>query len=234
MEQSSIFDLDRRPLEIVCAADFHGFLPKIRPADVLVIAGDTLPFVNAPTHSEIVHKQLRFAEKKLSPWIEKTLKIVDRIVIVGGNYDYPFAYQMLDFPENCIYLEDESWDYTGVSFYGFPWCRMSNSKKIAFTLPEKIISRKAQSIPDTDILIAHSPPFGFGDTTAKGNQKGLPELTKVLLNKNIRHMVCGHIHNGHGKYDFEGTEIHSVSITELDSKKNEYKLKNKRIQRFTI
>ena len=45
----------------------------------------------------------------------------------------------------------------------------------------KEIREKWKKIPnDTDILMTHSPPYGFGDGISNGDHVGSKDLTKVV------------------------------------------------------
>lgn len=223
----------RKEIEVVATADFHGILPKIKRADVLVIAGDVFPIAKYLSYKKVLFNQLRFYDEEFLPWLERTLKVVKRIVIVGGNYDYVLQQEMIDFPKGVVYLKDETFEYKGWRFYGFPWSNLKNSTKVAFTLPDSKLELKAAAIPDTDVLVSHAPIYGFGDLNRGGRHKGLPALRAALKRQNIAHMICGHIHNGFGEYLYKSCEIHAVALTEcLDS--GEYRLRKSRIQRFVL
>jgi Icc-related predicted phosphoesterase len=60
---------------------------------------------------------------------------------------------------------------------------------------ERIKNHSRWIIPsDTEILIAHGPPYGYVD-----NGGGNPELTEYLPHiDKLRVMCCGHIHGSYG------------------------------------
>ena len=58
--------------------------------------------------------------------------------------------------------------------------------------------RKWNLIPeDTDVLITHSPPLGFGDLCSTGIRAGCVDLLHSVQNRvKPKYHVYGHIHEG--------------------------------------
>ena len=80
---------------------------------------------------------------------------------------------------SCHYLEDQSLELDGITFYGSPWQPIFSDS--AFNLERGAALRRVwEKIPDTtDVLITHSPPLGLGDKCLKFNMDG--SLTSVGL-----------------------------------------------------
>jgi hypothetical protein len=68
--------------------------------------------------------------------------------------------------KQCIYLENEEIILDGIKIFGIPWIFEKNSEKL-FDLYSKIPE-------DTDILITHAPPYGYGDVMTGTAHSGYP------------------------------------------------------------
>ena len=52
---------------------------------------------------------------------------------------------------------------------------------------------------DTDILVTHSPPLGYGDLNGNNERQGCLELLNTIRFKlQPKYHIYGHIHGGHG------------------------------------
>lgn len=174
---------------IVCVSDTHGFHDQtdVPDGDILLHAGDLTK-----------HGHLGDATD-FNQWLG-TLPHRHKIVI-AGNHDFCFQRE----PDrararltNAIYLQDEAATIEGFHFYGSPWQPWFFDW--AFNLergPE--IAAKWALIPDnTDILITHGPPLGFGDKTVRGEAVGCADLLDRIRVVKPKLHVCGHIHEAAG------------------------------------
>jgi len=100
---------------------------------------------------------------------------------------------------NCTYLEDTSTTIYGLKFYGSPWqpefCGWGFNLKRGRTILDKW-----DLIPDdTDVLVTHGPPVGYGDLTTTGQRAGCVDLLHTVQ-KRVRpkYHIYGHIHEGYG------------------------------------
>jgi Icc-related predicted phosphoesterase len=86
----------------------------------------------------------------------------------------------------------------------------------AFNAPrrhgEAFPASKFEPIPaDTDIVVAHGPPHGYGDRT--GNEHvGSTAMTETFERVRPRLTVCGHIHPAHARYRLGETQIVNASL----------------------
>ena len=73
-------------------------------------------------------------------------------------------------------------------------------QKTKFFLFFKACLNKWDKIPDdTDILITHTPPVGYGDLCCTGVRAGCVELLNtVRLRVRPKYHIYGHIHEGYG------------------------------------
>ena len=67
-----------------------------------------------------------------------------------------------------------------------------------------------------DILIAHSPPKGYGDTTSRGDAVGSVAVRDAVERLQPQYALCGHIHDSWG---YRGT-IGRTQIANLGPKVN--------------
>lgn len=159
-------------------------------------------------------------------------------VFIAGNHDRMFE----DKPElvaeivdkgDSIYLQDEPFlffynDFEAIKVYGSPW--QPEFYDWAFNLPRNGVdlASKWEQIPlNTDILITHGPPMGYGDTS--GPPYNEPNLGCELLRKRVDFIkpkihMFGHIHGGYGYY-FNG-DTHFINASILNE---EYRYTNEPI-----
>lgn len=127
-------------------------------------------------------------------------------VIIAGNHDWCFA-RSRDSAEaifaGCHYLQDSGVVIDGVNFWGSPWQPEFHSW--AFNLPRgPAIAAKWALIPDdTDVLITHGPPAGYGDCVTDVNRAGCDDLLVAARRVRPKLHMYGHIHQD-GGYWIEG------------------------------
>ena len=76
---------------------------------------------------------------------------------------------------------------------------------------------------DTEVLLTHGPPFGIGDQVlrfVRGEYEpeyvGCKELTKRIVETQVKLHVFGHIHEGRGtEYKGPVTYVNASSLTEF-------------------
>lgn len=142
-------------------------------------------------------------------------------LLVAGNHDWPL---MLE-PENSralltavTYLEDSGVTIDGVKFYGSPW--QPDHKHYAFNLQRGCIElkQKWEAIPDdTDILVTHSPPWGLLDfASASQDHVGCEALRRRLENFSPALHIFGHVHEGRGSTENNGTTVVNAASLSID------------------
>lgn len=200
-------------MKIVAISDLHGFLPtNIPKCDLLLIAGDICPVVD---HS--FTRQYKWLHIQFRDWLERVP--AKEIVGVAGNHDLIFD------PNDCNagswlggttrvgppkdlpwhYLEDSSIDLLGKRIFGFPWQLWYGGW--AFNCDEDGIDTSMQCMPrDTDIVVAHGPPYGFGDIPIHDRPKGSSKFRKKIVEVKPQLTVFGHIHEGRGCWNLPGTD----------------------------
>jgi len=122
-------------------------------------------------------------------------------LVIAGNHDFCFQddrEQAAALLSNCVYLQDEAFEFDGLAIWGSPWQPWFHDW--AFNLERGAALRaKWDLIPaGTDILITHGPPAGHGDRTARGEAVGCRDLLEAVERLRPRLHVFGHIHEAAG------------------------------------
>jgi Icc-related predicted phosphoesterase len=204
-------------MRLVLTSDLHGHLPEIPECDALIIAGDLCPIDNH--HLDFQAAWLRYTFR---PWL-RTVPARHKIFI-AGNHDFIIAEQPNFMRENDwpgIYLQDRGTLLEDVPVWGTPWA--NELPGWPFTAPEERLRDYWERIPvETEILIVHGPPYGYGDVVI-GNVSGdelhvgsrsLDEMLYRL--PNLRLVVYGHIHEGAGIYQHpSGVPLYNVSLMDV-------------------
>lgn len=159
-------------------------------ADVLLHCGDA---TFQGTTKEIIgfNKELGKLKEKYSS-----------IVVTPGNHDWLYEQDPVlakELTTNAIVLIDELIEINGIRIYGSP--HSPTFFNLAFNLDRgPKIKEKWDLIPQCDILITHSPPYGYGDECQNGKVGCQDLLDKVREIKPKIH-AFGHIHENYGIYD---------------------------------
>jgi Icc-related predicted phosphoesterase len=211
-------------MRLVCISDTHnqhdklGVLPD---GDVLIHAGDwtgtgtqkqVISFIRWFSSQPHKHKVLISGNHEITLDIET---YQERWFMFHPRCPLPShdikAYVLRE--EGIHYLEDQSLVVEGFHFYGSPvspsfggWGFNVDRGK-----PIKAVWRKIPT--NTDVLITHGPPYGYGDKLDIGERVGCPDLLHEVSNRiKPKVHIFGHIHEGYGTYDLEcGTKLINAS-----------------------
>jgi|APLak6261664116_1056043.scaffolds.fasta_scaffold21863_1 predicted phosphohydrolase len=191
-------------LRLVCLSDTH-FPPSeltVPKGDVLIVAGDVC---------------LRGSDYELALFDRFLGQLPHRHkLLVAGNHDWVLADAGREAAQsrvkNAIYLEDSGVEIEGVKFWGSPW--QPEFYDWAFNLPRgpHLAQVWAQVPEGTDVLITHTPPFGILDQVPGGEHVGCEELLKALQRVRPKVHVFGHIHEGYGVLEQDGTVFVNACI----------------------
>lgn len=200
---------------IVCTADLHEHLVEIPECDLLLIAGD----VSFAVKGDLPTKQA-FLIGEFTQWLEQVP--AEEIVLVAGNHDQSIEAWGLPPGLRCHYLQDDGIELFGLKLWGTPWQPWFNDW--AFNAPahngELFLASRFALIPtDTDIVVCHGPPRGYGDHNGEPGDDanvGSTAMTDVLERIQPRLVVCGHIHSGYGRYELGETEVINASHVDND------------------
>jgi len=177
-------------MRIVAVADTHTFQDDLGPipdGDVFVHAGDLCRRGDLDEMAGV------------AAWI--TGLPHRHKVVVAGNHDWCFVNSptaAASLFEGCHYLEDSGVTIEGIRFWGSPWQPAYNDW--AFNLPRgEALAEKWSLIPsDTDVLITHGPPEGYGDKVSIAGRSGCADLLDAARRVSPRLHMFGHIHQDGG------------------------------------
>ena len=103
-------------------------------------------------------------------------------------------------PADVVYLETQSYEWDGIKIWGSPYSP-TYGMDWAFNADRgHDINQIWSQIPnDTDIVITHSPMYGYNDRASNTNQNvGCADLYHRLKEVQPHLHVCGHIHEAVG------------------------------------
>ena len=223
-------------MRIVCISDTHslqdGMKHPLPKGDVLIHAGDLSNRGGERDVTNFIH------------WFQN-IEGFDTKIFIAGNHD--FCFERVNEPHhkgdydwlhnlmseenlsqsNVTYLEDnlitiDSPEFSRpIKIYGSPW--QPEFYNWAFNLPRmgQELHEKWNNIPtDTDVLITHGPPNGFGDLVNNWRQPNMNVGCELLRNRieelNPILNVFGHIHEGYGVYTNDKTTFVNASICTPD------------------
>lgn len=192
-------------MRIVAMADTHGYHDQlvVPDGDILIHAGDI-------TQRGSLAELARF--NQLLARLPHRHKLV-----IASNHDFCFQ----DQPEAArklltaaTYLQDDAVEVDGLRCYGSPWQPWFFDW--AFNLPrgEQLAERWSRIPEDTDVLITHGPPLGFGDWVARGERVGCEDLLRRIEELSLRLHVFGHIHEGRGSWHLGRSLLANVTVDE--------------------
>lgn len=181
---------------------FHGDLPNLPEADVIVHSGD---FTFGGSEKEVADFLTWFCDL---PYKHK--------VFIAGNHDMCMhdVCEIKELPKGVHYLYNTSIKLEGKKIYGIPMfmedCMDGSEDTFIQNIPD-----------DIDILITHMPPKGICDLADYG--KGQEHKGNVILADRIddMHLTChlfGHEHDAYGSAILKNTIYSNACV--VDSKYN--------------
>jgi len=205
-------------VKVICISDTHGeheAMPALPMGDVLVHAGD----ITAHGSREDFHA---FVE-----WF--SLQPHEHKVFIGGNHDtylesHPEQVLTVSREHQLHYLNDSGIIINNIRFWGSPITPRFHDW--SFMRDEDEIRAHWSLIPkETNILITHGPVWGVLDQVERSTtfieNTGCPALAKKVAQINPDYHIFGHIHEGYGSLEKEGTRFLNVSTMNKN-----YKIQN--------
>ena len=161
-----------------------------------------------------------------------------RKILIAGNHDWGFEkdrakHQEIAGENGIIYLQDDWIEIDGLRIHGSPqtpeFCNWAFNcwrteyeaevNKNGYHGDYDYIGDHWKKIPDNlDILITHGPPYMILDYC--GQHVGCEELLKKVKEVKPKFHIFGHIHEGMGEEELNGT--HFINASSLDGVYNEY------------
>jgi len=198
-------------MKITTISDTHGLHHQIHlpGGDILIHAGDVC---NRGTAAEALDFMNWFSNQNYAYKI-----------FIAGNHDFYFENEQNDtiqslLPISVYYLNDSGITIEGISFWGSPITPEFHN--MAFNRKRGIeISKHWDLIPsDTDVLITHGPAYGILDTTFQNLNAGCVSLLTKIEQINPLYHIFGHIHEGYGLTEREGTTFINTSSVDFHYK----------------
>jgi predicted phosphodiesterase len=197
-------------MNIVALSDLHGYLPDNIPAcDLLLLAGDLCPIEN---HDHTFHAE--WLDREFRAWLRRLP--ARQIIGIAGNHDLVFEREPELVPRDLpwTYLQDSGVTWEGIKIWGTPWQPWFFDW--AFNgQPEQLREIWAKIPDDTDILVVHGPPRGYGDGIPMRQgirHTGCPHLLERIRAIAPRLVVFGHIHEGRGQWTIGNTILANVTV----------------------
>ena len=190
-------------MKIAAISDLHGNLPIIEQCDALLICGDISPLMIQRNDEAMT----RWMQGAFNTWINKLP--CDKVFLIAGNHDFWMDNHRL--PEDwnnissyvygkLIVLNNESFNYNGITIYGTPECKWIGSAWAFMNDNEELQTKYANIPTDLDILMTHEAPALFGMSTSFESRWqpvfGSHALAEAILEKKPRYAFCGHVHSG--------------------------------------
>ena len=215
-------------MKLCVFSDPHGDLPEITEHyDVVCCCGDFSPLQYQRSYSLMMD----WIEYEFCEWL-KNLDC-DKFIFIAGNHDFVCTKPefkenfetVIDFAglsEKVVYLENESYIYNGVKFFGCPY---SDIFGWAFSMcdVDTDTNKGYKGIEtDCDVVLVHQAPdinnVGTSDFQKPWARNfGSYSLLKVIEEKQPKYVFCGHIHSGnHEKTIFDNTTIYNTSLKNED------------------
>lgn len=231
-------------MKIVAISDIHGNLPgkeKLKDifmpeGDVLCISGDIIPL---DFQRDLYLSEYWFGNV-FCPWAKELP--YKKIIAIPGNHDFYLYNQIVErkktpvgfssyINDKTLLLCDNVLEYEGVRFYGTPW--IPDLKGWAFYKNERDLYAAYSKIPKVcDVLLTHCPPsLGRQGTVLQRGYNymsfyGSTVLADILLERDIRMVLSGHIHSGaHFEEYFENHTGHTTTMRNVSLLDEEYKLR---------
>lgn len=190
-------------MRLVAVSDTHGLHRQVKlpEGDVLIHCGDWTYRGEKDVYLDGFN------------WLKENANKYKHIFVIVGNHDFNSEYfadlfKSAECPNNIHYLENSGIEVEGIKFFGVPY--VPNLPLWAY--PE--FPRCYDKIPeDTQVLISHSPIEGVLDNEMW--HYGSTELKKVvhrLIENNLTHFICGHIHESYGVKEIYNSKGDSVII----------------------
>lgn len=184
----------RKIVRFVCVSDTHRHhrdleLPE---GDVLIHAGD---FTQHGNVEEVI---------EFNSWLGEIKSRFKHIFVIAGNHDLTLdaatsVNSAANLLTNCVLLNNETVSVFGIKIYGSPVQPRIGRKYIAFARDFEERETAWRMAPsDTDIIVAHTPPYGHCDRAWGIKRSGCEALLAACMRIRPAFVVFGHIHAGYG------------------------------------
>ena len=211
-------------IKICAMSDLHGYLPEVKPCDLVLICGDIVPL------------RIQGRTKDSYKWFSTEFKEwaidlpCDKVIFIAGNHELTFPnhyndYKQLFYNDSKVtYLCHEGYIYKGpdgkeYSIFGTPYCKEFGNW--AFMLSDPELEERYSEIPENlDILITHDAPYGVSDVLlqkeckwATGEHIGNVPLRNAIIQKCPKYVFHGHLHSTSHEFELlENSKVVNCSL----------------------
>jgi Icc-related predicted phosphoesterase len=186
----AVADIHNRPNRL---ALIHDKIVKTQ-ADILIVAGDiTSCFKPAPVVSRLNDMPVP-------------------VLVVRGNSDPPWIEKLFKNHSNISSLHLTKTTIKGIGFTGVSGTvPVPFRSRICFN-EKPVLEKISQLLTKDDVLVAHPPPFGILDRVLGMFHAGCRSLYNIIVEKQPRLFICGHIHENLGTAFISKTLVVNCSI----------------------
>lgn len=212
-------------MKIFATADLHGnrvamdcLRSLVSRVDLILICGDVGGRESIPPEREACNlKEMALAglsagQRKDVEYLDKVLEGIDvEGFYILGNDDW--------FDWQSPHLLTEPIVRGGLTFIPFDFVnltpfntnREANENKLAYELSK-------HQVDENTIMVAHTPPFGAGDTLYDGKHCGSKSVRDWIKFYQPKMWLCGHIHEDFGKKRMDKCQV--LNCTTYPNKKD--------------
>ena len=153
-------------------------------ADLLVGAGD--------------FGSLRKGIKKTVQWLQAINK--PAVVVPGNAESYEELKHACEDWKSATVLHGNGVEIAGVHFYGLGGgIPVTPFGSWSYDFTEGEAQNLLKDCPPEAVLVSHSPPLGILDVSSRGQHLGSKAVRKIIEERSLPLVVCGHIHESGGK-----------------------------------
>lgn len=98
----------------------------------------------------------------------------------------------------------------GMSLLGLPY--VTGLPRWAFNINKKDLEYHLNQVGHHDVVVSHSPVFGYVDQLSSGEHVGMHEYRKYVDKHKPKIVISGHIHESYGTVENAHTKFYNVAM----------------------